>query len=362
MNITISERYTVHSSHQECSRVSAEDLNASHFLKEYMIPQRPVVITEAFSAPPLEQIYNILQAHRHTRVGAKLSPNEDFEGIEELSAWQGGEAQRVPPHVLSRLQSPDLLVVRNAHKELTVQEVLAMLAARGRNKEYNQSATNVYVEYLDMLHDPQLHQLYTDNSDLIIQSHAGAEAGEVKPMLWLGDGRTVGKLHFDPFDNILYQVQGKKRFRLSDPERNERFYEGHMREAILEATAAACDPLRPHRYIFRKQRLLESTSMVHSPVDISLPLHKHYPLANSVQYMDCEVGPGEALFVPSYWWHEVASQPSEEAIHDISLNLAINFWFEPLYSKSFPCASCRKKLNVRQYEDVLNAAAARGLL
>ena len=26
------------------------------------------------------------------------------------------------------------------------------------------------------------------------------------PFLWLGDGRAVGKMHFDPFDNLLVQV------------------------------------------------------------------------------------------------------------------------------------------------------------
>ena len=27
-----------------------------------------------------------------------------------------------------------------------------------------------------------------------------------KPYLWLGDGLTTGKMHFDPFDNLLLQV------------------------------------------------------------------------------------------------------------------------------------------------------------
>jgi hypothetical protein len=37
--------------------------------------------------------------------------------------------------------------------------------------------------------------------------------------LRLGDGNTVGKLHFDPFDNILVQLVGEKSFRLADPSR-----------------------------------------------------------------------------------------------------------------------------------------------
>ncbi len=34
----------------------------------------------------------------------------------------------------------------------------------------------------------------------------GEFALEGIPYLWLGDGNTVGKLHFDPFDNLLLQV------------------------------------------------------------------------------------------------------------------------------------------------------------
>lgn len=34
---------------------------------------------------------------------------------------------------------------------------------------------------------------------------------------------------------LCIQIQGEKLFRLSDPEDNARFYEGHMREAMLEA-------------------------------------------------------------------------------------------------------------------------------
>lgn len=44
--------------------------------------------------------------------------------------------------------------------------------------------------------------------------------------IWLGNGRTVGKLHFDPFDNLLCQVTGKKNLILFDPHNNENLYEG----------------------------------------------------------------------------------------------------------------------------------------
>ncbi len=175
-------------------------------------------------------------------------------------------------------------------------------------------------------------------------------------MLWLGDGNAVGKLHFDPFDNILLQISGSKTFILSDPENNTNFYEGHMREAQLEVvTDVEGDVLsEDHMYAFQKHKLLESTSMVHSPIDIINPNLKRYPNAQAIKHMNCTVNSGEALFVPSYWWHEVVSHPSDDydSISKLRLNMAINFWYEPLFTKSFPCPTCSKKLN-QKYSRVL---------
>lgn len=44
--------------------------------------------------------------------------------------------------------------------------------------------------------------------------------------VWVGDGRTVGKLHFDPFDNLLAMIAGTKRVTLFHPHSNYALYEG----------------------------------------------------------------------------------------------------------------------------------------
>lgn len=244
LNFTLTDRYTVQNKHQICDSVSAVDLTANTFLKEYFIPQRPVVIREAFLAPSLSSILEVLHLHRDVVVGAKLSPDDSFEGVEGLAAWQDSSSQHVPQYVLDQLQSPDKVVVRNAHKELTIGEVLRLIKVRRRMKEeYNATAANVYVEYLDMSHSPGLSRLYQsimnstdehpswaqhfhevfyetksrscskDSSDIggvyspgSRMEGASKPAEKIKPMFWLGDGNTLGKLHFDPFDNLLYQV------------------------------------------------------------------------------------------------------------------------------------------------------------
>jgi len=126
-----------------------------------------------------------------------------------------------------------------------------------------------------------------------------------KPHLWLGDGKTVGKLHFDPFDNLLVQLEGQKSFTIIDASQNERLREGHMREAQLEVSyargtetkhdAPLIEDLDSSIYIpstndFRKSKLLESTSMVHSPVDIDTIQSREM-----IPRIQCTVRAGEVI-------------------------------------------------------------------
>ena len=97
--------------------------------------------------------------------------------------------------------------------------------------------------------------------------------------------------------------------------------------------------------------------------------------------MDCKVNEGEAIYVPSFYWHEVTSTPGKNIrkfVHKggngvgvgvggsrktgaststnsnpFQFNTAVNFWFEPVFNKEFPCKQCRKRFNYQHYYDVL---------
>lgn len=77
---------------------------------------------------------------------------------------------------------------------------------------------------------------------------------------WLGDGRTVGKLHFDAFDNLLVPLQGRKIVMMMPPYDNDRMGEGHLQESQLKVDARAG--------VAVPGKLLESTSMVNTPFDL----------------------------------------------------------------------------------------------
>jgi len=232
---------------------------------------------------------------------------------------------------------------------------------------------------------------------------------------WLGDGQTVGKLHFDPYDNMLVPVQGRKVVLMMPPYNNQRIGEGHLQEGELavDISAGRTTP----------GRLLESTSMVNSPFDLmarrSLPpipqerkesdtdkfgrydsssvygmnsfgrpslqsVHAQTLGGNASMEGDsasqdafdaarrdgvyvCVAEPGQAVWLPSFWWHEVISEAGTE-IHehedgsnadaDLAFSAAVNYWFEPLLTKEFPCSDCDLSLNTKQYYDMLVRFAA----
>jgi peptidyl-lysine (3S)-dioxygenase / protease len=173
------------------------------------------------------------------------------------------------------------------------------------------------------------------------------------------------------------QVEGSKIFRVADPSNNARMYEGYMREAILEAIPEVFGNGTTGRYRFLKRHLLESTSLVHSPIDINLFLDdphdetvarrreeqlKKYPASKDIWTMDCRVNKGEALWLPSYWWHEVTSIPGNHNNNFSPLNIAINIWFDPLFQKEFPCKLCQKKKINQVYAKTLTELLKNGRL
>lgn len=117
-----------------------------------------------------------------------------------------------------------------------------------------------------------------------------------KPLvsIWLGNKSTI-PAHFDLPDNIACCVVGKRRFTLFPPEQLSNLYPGP-----LEFAPGG-----------------QSISLV----DFQNPDFDKYP--NFRQALECaqvaELEAGDAIFIPSMWWHYV------EAL--ASFNVLINYWW-----------------------------------
>ena len=113
--------------------------------------------------------------------------------------------------------------------------------------------------------------------------------------VWIGTGGTRTPLHYDSYDNLLVQLVGAKYVRLYDPDET------------------------PNLYVLDKQSDGYGKQGNMSQLDCEQENWKEHPLAKGAKYQEVVLlEPGDALFLPSRWWHYVRS---------LSSSVSVNYWF-----------------------------------
>jgi hypothetical protein len=118
---------------------------------------------------------------------------------------------------------------------------------------------------------------------------------ETPPRIWLGTASNVSS-HYDTFDNLACVIAGRRRFTLYAPELINRLYIGpidHTMAGPPVSLAASC-----------------------AADDVRFPLFRDV----RDQAWVCELGPGDALYLPKLWWHKVESIAA--------FNGLINYWWD----------------------------------
>ena len=178
-----------------CKRIRVPD--SAEFLQEYLLRSRPVVIEDAVRNWPAMRKWTM--DHFHSEFGnqeihIKLTPDGIFEGVESAMLWEDFHDKWIPNTVKSQLSFPDLVVVRPATSEMRFSDFLDLISS-GNN------SFSAYLEYSSIpYYMPKLQQ---DISEMPFVEGT-LELRHLN--MWLSDGNTLGKLHFDPFDNFLCQV------------------------------------------------------------------------------------------------------------------------------------------------------------
>lgn len=100
---------------------------------------------------------------------------------------------------------------------------------------------------------------------------------------WFGPAGTITPLHHDPVNLIMAHVSGRKRWRLISPNQTPLVYN--------------------HVGVF-------------SQVDLEKPDYDKYPLFKDVKVLEVVLEPGEMIFVPVGWWHQVKA---------LDISIAVSF-------------------------------------
>ncbi len=116
----------------------------------------------------------------------------------------------------------------------------------------------------------------------------------VAPRIWLGHASNVSS-HYDTVDNLACVVAGTRRFTLYAPELIGDLYVGPI-----------------------------DNTMAGQPVSLaaSSPDDERYPRFAAIrnQALTAELGPGDALYLPKLWWHQVEATAS--------FNVLVNYWWD----------------------------------
>jgi len=178
--------------------------------------------------------------------------------------------------------SDDLSGFNFDRADMPLSDALARMSAAARDPELS----SVY--FGSILANDHVNGFSRENSLSIVPD-------EVQPRLWLGNASFVSA-HYDTFDNLACVVAGHRRFTLYRPETIGNLYTGPI-----------------------------DFTMAGPPVGLAVGSERgdpRYPCFEAVrdQALVAELGPGDALYLPKLWWHQVeATEP---------LNMLVNYWWD----------------------------------
>ncbi|KAK2049145.1 JmjC domain-containing protein [Colletotrichum somersetense] len=167
------------------------------------------------------------------------------------------------------------------------------------------------------LHDKKIKQLYVAQAQLpdlppelqddLPVPRIVREAGKgdiYSSSVWLGLEPTYTPLHRDPNPNLFCQLVGEKAIRLLPPLSGDRLYR-RMQTQIQQSGNSR----------IRTTEMMEGRGRVVMNAAV-------WGMEGPENIVEARLGPGDALFIPTGWWHSVKS-----GHHDGRLNASVNWWF-----------------------------------
>lgn len=119
----------------------------------------------------------------------------------------------------------------------------------------------------------------------------------VEPRIWIGNEIKV-QTHYDLYYNVACCVAGRRRFTLFPPDQLTNLYAGPLHKTLAGTPVSMASLEAPD---------FETYPRLRAALDVA-------------QYAELE--PGDALYIPYFWWHHVQSLTP--------FNVLVNFWWNPV--------------------------------
>jgi hypothetical protein len=251
--------------------IDGKDLTGeAQFLREVVEPCRPLVLRGLVSAWPA--------VHSATRSPADFQVYLDrFANARETEIFVGDVAIDGQYYY-----TEDLKGFNFTRRRLGFAEAVAAVVAR--RAEAN--APTLYLGSVPV--NDYLPGFTAQNVLKVLPPH-------ITPRIWLGHAAKVSA-HFDAYDNVACVVAGRRRFTLFPPQAIANLYVGPIDHTMAgqPVSLAAAAP----------------------PDDVKYP---RFPAARA-QSSSAELSPGDAIYIPKLWWHQIESLAE--------FNGLVNYWWD----------------------------------
>ncbi|KAF9181460.1 JmjC domain-containing protein 7 [Haplosporangium sp. Z 767] len=175
---------------------------------------------------------------------------------------------------------------------------------------------NLMTEYEELLGDVP--------SDIPFASEALGKVPDAVNF-WYGDERSTTSLHKDHYENIYSVIAGKKIFTLIPPTEQFCLHEKTYIAATYVDTQGSASTTSDPRYKLEPMEPTTYTKWIalnpsHEPKD---EVFEKYPRFRMCQPFRVELNPGELLYLPAMWYHQVEQEPDHEG-----KCIAVNWWYD----------------------------------
>lgn len=165
----------------------------------------------------------------------------------------------------NRNSDPNYEINTDRHKQtVQLKDYADWVVSGGETNDFYMVANNGNLEREDL-------KSLLDDIEMLPEFLDASKASQ-RVFFWFGPAGTITPLHHDPMNLMMAHVWGRKRWRLVSPEETP---------------------------------LLYNNVGVFSEVDLENPNLEKYPLFKNVRVIETVLEPGEIIFVPVGWWHQV---------------------------------------------------------
>ncbi len=217
----------------------------------------------------------------------KESPEKAMALLERYSAGKPVGYFVAPPEVKARFSyNQECTGFNYETRSAPVTDILAEIRANETGGEHP-------YQYIQSLVLDENFPGLREHNDLTFD-HAAFDNNQPLVKIWIGS-ESIASAHYDVPNNLACCAVGRRRFTLFPPEQIHNLYPGP-----LDATPGG---------------------QVVTMVDLKNPDFERFPRAREAlaAAVVADLGPGDALFYPSMWWHHVeATAP---------FNVMINYWW-----------------------------------